>query len=94
VTGALTKFDSEKDGVDGVQGLTFPNAMAIAPGDRDLYTVAGYQGSQGSIAGKLSLFARSPVDDTTQYFTLLGDDGSVILAAEGYRTILVGEGGV
>ena len=73
MTGALTKFDFEKDGVDGVQGLTFPNAMAIAPGDRDLYTVAGYQGSQGSIAGKLSLFARSPVDDTTQYFTLWGD---------------------
>jgi 6-phosphogluconolactonase (cycloisomerase 2 family) len=75
-SGQITLVDSERDGVAGVQGLTFPNALAVAPGGAHVYTVAGYAGSQGSILGRLAVFVRSPVDASTSYLGLWADNAN------------------
>jgi len=77
-SGLLTRVDAERDLENGVQGLTFPNAVVVAPEGNHIYTVAGFAGMQGVIPGKLSIFLRSAVDASTSYFTLYGDDANGI----------------
>lgn len=72
-SGALTLADSEQNGANGVEGLEFPNALAVAPGGAHLYTAAGFAGQQGTIPGRLALFRRSPQDDATHYVSLWAD---------------------